>query len=160
MAVYSVHLPGAGAAGKKPDAAEAAFVREAFCWRAFFFGPFWLLAQGFWLWAALWCVVILALLSAAGAGILSSSATLTLIFLVQLLLGLQAPRLIEQRLWRHGYDLAEVVVAPGLEAAEMDFYRGLGPHDEAGTHTPASLTSSGHPPPPSSVIGSFPAPEA
>ncbi|MGO9675312.1 MAG: DUF2628 domain-containing protein [Methylocella sp.] len=149
MAVYSVHLP--GAPGQKPDAADAAFVREGFSGAAFFFGPFWLLARGLWLSAALWCVAILILLSVVAAGALSSDAALTLALLLQVFLGLEASRLIENKLWRKGYDLAEIVAAPHLEEAEMTFYRELGAKGEA---APQRLA----PPRPGAalVIGSFP----
>jgi hypothetical protein len=123
MAVFSVHLPGARAA----NAADAAFVREGFCRAAFLLGPFWLLAEALWLWAALWIAAVLGLLSLVAGGILSAGAGFMLTLLLQLLLGLEANRLIEGRLWRRGYDLAGIVAAPRLDEAEMAFYRQLDP---------------------------------
>jgi hypothetical protein len=122
MAVFSVHMPGASAAAL----ADAAFVREGFCRAAFFLGPVWLLARGLWLWAALWFVKILVIISLVAAGLLSSGAGLTLVLLLQLLLGLEANRLIEGRLRRRGYDLAAIVAAPRLDEAEIAFYRQFG----------------------------------
>ncbi len=107
MAVYSVHLPSA-----RPDATEAAFVRDGFSWPAFFFGPLWLLARRFWLAAALWCAAALILLSLIAAGALSGGAGFALALLLQIFLGLEAGRLIESRLWRQGFNLAEIVAAP------------------------------------------------
>jgi hypothetical protein len=165
MAVYSVHLP--GAPGQKPNAAEAAFVREGFCWPAYVFGPFWLLARRLWLAAALWCFAFLIISSLAGAGLLSSTASLMLMVLMQIFIGFEANRLIERQLWRQGYDLAEIIAAPHLEEAEMAFYRRLGAEDEAAARGLApALSGPNRPPPPpppsgpAPVIGSFPAPEA
>ena len=87
MAVYSVHLQGA-------DAAGAAFVREGFSRPAFFLGPLWLLAQRLWLSAALWCAAVLILLTLLSAGVLSGGACLALLLLLQTYIGLEAGRLI------------------------------------------------------------------
>ena len=80
MAVYSVHLP--GAPGQKPNASDAAFVREGFCWPAFVFGPFWLLGCRLWLSAALWFAAFFILSGLAGAGLLSTGASLMLMLLL------------------------------------------------------------------------------
>lgn len=154
MAVYSVHLP--GAPGQKPDASEAAFVREGFCWPAYVFGPFWLLAHRLWLSAALWFAGFFIFSGLAGAGLLSSSASLMLIGLMQVFIGFEAERLIERQLWRKGYDLAEIIAAPHFEEAEMAFYRRLGAEAAA----PARAALNRPPPPPAGptpVIGSLPA---
>lgn len=155
MAVYSVHLPGARAA----SVGDAAFVREGFCWAAFFFGPFWLAARGLWLWTALWCAGFLALLIMSSAGVISSGAMLTLMFLAQLLLGLEANGLLERRLWRRDYNLVEVIAAPHLEEAEFAFYRQFDANEAAAT-LPAPPVRPASPPKGPTVIGSFPAPEA
>ncbi len=157
MAVYSVHLP--GAPGQKPNASDAAFVREGFCWPAFVFGPFWLLGRRLWLSAALWFAAFFILSGLAGAGLLSSGASLLLIGLMQIFIGVEAERLIEKQLWRQGYDLAEIIAAPHLEEAEMTFFRRLGAEAAA----PARAALNRPPPPPAgltAVIGSLPAPGA
>jgi hypothetical protein len=155
MAVYSVHLP--GAPGQKPNASDAAFVREGFCWPAFVFGPFWLLGRRLWLSAALWFAAFFVLSGLAGAGLLSSGASLLLIGLMQIFIGVEAERLIEKQLWRQGYDLAEIIAAPHLEEAEMAFYRRLGA--EAAAPARPALNRPPPPPPagPPPVIGSLPA---
>jgi hypothetical protein len=152
MAVFSVHLPGASAAA---TVADAAFVREGFCRAAFFLGPLWLLARGLWLSAALWFVKILAILSLVGAGLLSSGAGLTLVLLLQLLLGLEANRLIEGRLRRRGYALAEIIAAPGRDEAELAFYRQA--YRQAGA---GGATARGRAAPQPGLLEGFPAPEA
>jgi hypothetical protein len=157
MAVYSVHLPGKDAA----DISEAAFVREGFSFGAFFLGPLWLLRRGLWLWAALWLAGFVALTGLTGAGVLSSSSRLALIFLAQLLLGLEANRLIEGRLWRKGYNPIEIITAAARDQAEMAFFRQFGAGEAIAVRDraaagPAPIRSAGPP----TVIGSLPEPEA
>ena len=50
MALYSVHILG----DSPQSAAGAAFVRQSFNWKAFFFGPLWLLVHRLWAGLALW----------------------------------------------------------------------------------------------------------
>ena len=93
MAFYSVHLRGDG----PQSVAEAAFVRQAFSWKAFFFGPVWLLRHRLWaglaLWAAGYSILITASLTAASTG-----AGLFITLALQMLLGLEANRLREAKL--------------------------------------------------------------
>ena len=131
MAFYSVHMPGSGLEA----AAKAAFVRQSFSWKAFFFGPFWLAWHRLWLallvWAALFIVLILAaqwLLTADSAALIG----LTL----QLLLGLEAARLREAKLAANGYHLAEIIAVPATDQAEITFYRHFG-ETEAGLDNPS-----------------------
>ncbi len=157
MAVYSVHLPGDNAA----NVSEAAFVREGFGAAAFFFGPLWLLWRGLWLWAVLWLAGFIALAGLTGAGALSSSSSLALIFLAQLLLGLEANRLLEGRLWRKGYNPIEIITAAARDQAEMAFFRqfGAGEAIAAGDKAAAGLAPIRPAPGPPTVIGSLPEPE-
>ncbi|WOJ91367.1 DUF2628 domain-containing protein [Methylocapsa polymorpha] len=119
MAVYSVHLQGEGASG----VAEAAFIRESFAWDAFLTGPFWLLRRQLWLAAALWIAAFFALVIFSGLGVLSLAASWTIVLLLQILFGLEANRLLERKLVRHGYHLVEVIAAPALDQAEFAFFR-------------------------------------
>ncbi len=151
MAVYSVHSPGKDAA----NVMDAAFVKEGFCAAAFFFGPLWLLRRGLWLWTALWFVAFFSLVILASAGIVSSGATFTLLVMLQLLLGLEANRLIEGRLWRRGYDLIEIVAAPTLDQAEMSFY-----HQFCAPETPVASAAPVRPASAPVVLGSLPEPGA
>lgn len=152
MAVYSVHLPGEDVA----RIGEAAFVREGFSASAFFFGPLWLLRRRFWLWSGLWFSAFFILLLIGAAGGLSFVAVLTLLFLMQFLLGLEANRLVERQLWSQGYNLTEIIAAPALDQAEMVFYRQFGanepPPAQSGTHAAPMRPA----PPSSSVLGSLP----
>ncbi len=118
MAFYSVHLSGSG-----PEAAaEAAFVHQSFSWKAFFFGPFWLVRHRLWIallvWAALYLVLIL-----AARWLLSADAAFFIGLALQILLGLEAARLREAKLAAQGYHLAEIIAAPASDQAEIAFFR-------------------------------------
>jgi hypothetical protein len=157
MAVYSVHLPEKDAA----NVSEAAFVREGFSAGAFFFGPLWLLWRRLWLWAVLWLAGFLVVSGLTAAGVLSSSARLALVFLAQLLLGLEANRLLEKRLWRKGFNLIEIIAAPARDLAEMAFFRQFGAGEAIAAGVAAGAAPAIRPPRGAPmVIGSLPEPEA
>ena len=125
MALYSVHIQGDG----PPSVAEAAFVRQAFSWKAFFFGPLWLLRHRLWagvlLWAAGYSILI-----AASLTLVSASACFFIALALQMLLGLEANRLREAKLAQHGYRLVEIIAAPARDEAEIAFYRQFETPDE------------------------------
>jgi len=118
MALYSVHLQGDG----PQFAAEAAFVRQAFSWKAFFFGPLWLLRHRLWAGLALWAGAY-SILIAASLTVVSAGAGIFIALALQMLLGLEANRLCEAKLGRQGYRLVEIIGAPAREEAEIAFYR-------------------------------------
>jgi Protein of unknown function (DUF2628) len=117
MALYSVHLRGSGF----QSVAEAAFVRQAFNWKAFFFGPFWLAGHRLWVTLLLWVGAYL-LLIASLPTVLSPEAAFPIGLALQILLGLEANRLREAKLAARGYHLVEIVAAPALDQAEATFY--------------------------------------
>ncbi|MGH6839929.1 MAG: DUF2628 domain-containing protein [Methylocella sp.] len=118
MALYSVHLHGDG----PQSVAEAAFVRQAFSWKAFFFGPLWLAWYRLWAGLALWAAAY-SILFAATLTVVSAGAGLFIALALQILLGLEANRLREAKLERQGYRLVEIIGAPAREEAEIAFYR-------------------------------------
>jgi Protein of unknown function (DUF2628) len=118
MAVYSVHLRG----DAPPSVAEAAFVRQAFSWKAFFFGPLWLLRHRLWAGLALWAAAY-SILIAASLTVVSASACFFIALNLQVLLGLEANRLREAKLAAQGYRLVEIISAPARDEAEIAFYR-------------------------------------
>jgi hypothetical protein len=118
MALYSVHLQGNGIEA----ATEAAFVRQAFNWKAFFFGPLWLAWHRLWAALALWIAAYLLLLGAA-LSVLSASAAFIIALAFQALLGLEASGLREAKLAAQGYHLAEIIAASGGDEAEITFCR-------------------------------------
>ncbi len=77
--------------------AEAAFVRQAFSWKAFFFGPLWLLRHRLWAGLALWAAAY-SILIAASLAVVSAWACLFIALALQMLLGLEANRLREAKL--------------------------------------------------------------
>jgi Protein of unknown function (DUF2628) len=118
MALYCAYVQGSGLEA----ACDAAFVRQSFNWKAFFFGPAWLAAHRLWLGLAMWLAAYL-LLSAAAAMAVSAGAVLLIALAVQILLGLEANRLYEAKLERQGYHVAGIIAAPELDAAEAAFFR-------------------------------------
>ena len=134
MAFYSVHLPGSG-----PEAAaKAAFVRQSFSWKAFFFGPLWLAWHRLWIallvWAALFIVLIL-----AAQWLLTANAAALIGLALQLLLGLEAARLREAKLAADGYHLAEIIAVPASDQAEITFYRHFGATEAGLDNTSGTL---------------------
>jgi Protein of unknown function (DUF2628) len=132
MALYSVHIQDDG----PQSVAEAAFVRQAFSWKAFFFGPLWLLRHRLWaglsLWAAGYAILIATSLTSVSAG-----ACLFIALALQMLLGLEANRLREAKLAGQGYRLVEIIAAPARDEAEIAFYR----HSEAPVDPLADIAS-------------------
>jgi hypothetical protein len=118
MPLYSVHIRGS----EFQSFADAAFVRQAFCWKAFFFGPLWLACHRFWAGLLLWTVVYLVLIAASYA-ILSAASIFLIALSLQAFLGLEANRLLEAQLAAKGYHLAEIIAAPAPEEAEAAFFR-------------------------------------
>ncbi|MGQ0446606.1 MAG: DUF2628 domain-containing protein [Beijerinckiaceae bacterium] len=135
MALYSVHIQGNG----PQSAAEAALVRQAFSWKAFFFGPLWLAWHRLWAGLAL-LTAAYAILFAAALKIISAEAGLFISFALQFLLGLEANRLREAKLGRQGYRLVEIISAPARDEAEAAFYR----HFEAPDGPRPEIASGGH----------------
>ncbi len=118
MGLYSVHIQG----DEPKPAAEVAFVRQAFCWKAFFFGPLWLARHRLWTGLALWAAAY-AILIAASLTVVSAGADLFISLALQMLLGLEANRLREAKLTQQGYRLIEIIAAPARDEAEIAFYR-------------------------------------
>ncbi|MEJ0092330.1 MAG: DUF2628 domain-containing protein [Methylocella sp.] len=155
MTVYSVHLPGEGVSG----VAEAAFVKEGFTRGAFWLGPLWLLTHGLWTGFAIWLAAFLILLLLLAGGVLSAGSVLILIVLMQILLGLEANRLLEAKLWKDGYNLTEIVAGPALDQAEIAFYRHF-ESPEAAALNRAPQVGAVPPTAGRAIVGSFPEPGA
>jgi hypothetical protein len=117
MALYSVHLRGSGV----QSVAEAAFVHQAFNWKAFFFGPLWLVRHRLWVALLVWVAAYLILILTTRT-LISFWALFPIGLALQILLGLEANRLREAKLANQGYRLVEIVAAPALDQAEAAFY--------------------------------------
>jgi len=133
MPLYSIHLRGNG----RESFAEAEFVRQAFCWKAFFLGPLWLARHRLWVGLLLWAAAYLFLLAVLPA-VLSASSIFLIALCLQIYLGLEANRLREAKLARQGYRLAEIVSAPASELAEARFYRQVEARDAAQDSSPGA----------------------
>jgi hypothetical protein len=117
MALYSVHLRG----DVPQSLAEAAFVCQSFSWKAFLFGPAWLLLHRLWAGLTIWALAY-SLLILASITVISAGATFLIALALQVLLGLEANRLREAKLASQGYRLAQIISAPALDQAESTFY--------------------------------------
>lgn len=155
MSVYTVQAP-LGPIGEI-DYPKAVFLREGFSWGAFFFGGLWLLWQRLWIAAIVW-LAVWAVLLAFAAPHMSDGSLALILFVLQLLLGLEARALLRRRLAGEHYQFLGVVSARGLETAERQFY----------ARVPAVAEDLGRPSPPPpphvppqnpDVLGLFPQPE-
>jgi len=118
MRIYTVHE----LAGRPLDADGIVFVKEGFCWPAFFFGLFWALAHRLWLvvlggFALL--LIMSALLQYFGFGPEEAFVCSTAF---QLLLGFEANDLRRWTLARKGYATAGIAAGRTLEEAEQHFF--------------------------------------
>ena len=116
MRFYTVHIP-AGEGGDDGALGRAVLVREGFNWLAFFFAPFWALAEGLWL-AALPLIAALAAIVAVPL-VLGLGPVLPVVLGLgyAVLAGMSANDLRRAGLAARGYRLAEVVAAPSRAQA-------------------------------------------
>jgi hypothetical protein len=126
MALFSVHLRD----NDPRSIAGAEFVSQHFSWKAFFFGPLWLLGHRLWAGFVLWIIGYVFLIVALATGI-SAGAGVLIILAMHVLLGLEASRLQEGKLASQGYHLVDIIAAPALEEAEVAFYRRFAAPDDS-----------------------------
>jgi Protein of unknown function (DUF2628) len=168
MSIYTVHEPPLRAGVTASDAERYVFVRDGFSFRAFLFGPLWMLWHRMWLVLTgyiLVSAVIETLVAASGA---SAFAVGTIGVLISLLVGLEAGTLRRFTLRRHGWRNVGIVSGDGLEAAERRFFESWVRHaaqpGAPGASAPATPAASPPPSPrmpqPPEVIGLFPEPGA
>jgi hypothetical protein len=118
MTIYTVLAPpDAGSAG--PDRDRFVFIKEGFCWPAFFFTPIWLLFRRMWL------VFILYLLASAAVFYLASQmpeigGLIALLF--GILVALEANNLRRWTLERRGSRFIGVAAGRRLIEAEFRFF--------------------------------------
>jgi hypothetical protein len=155
MTVYTVLAPKlAGAA--EPDPARFAFVKEGFCWPAFFFLGLWLIFRRMWLVLALTFAVIVALVVLASA--IGALVPVVVLIFARFLFALEANELRRWTLSRAGYRLIGVAEGRRRDDAEIRFFRGWSPPsppppDEPPPRPPVSLS-----PEAGGVVGLFPSP--
>jgi hypothetical protein len=163
MTVYTVHEPpprkNETAAG--PD--RFVFIRDGFYFWAFLLGPLWLL------WHRLWAVLIMYLLvlwtAVAVLAVLGASSMVqyAVLFLIALLVGLEAATLWRWTLSRRRWKSHGVVIGADRDSAERRFFASWLARTPAPAAPPSAAVS---PPPPmrmpapqSDVIGLFPEPQ-
>jgi hypothetical protein len=118
MAVFTVHLPPAGAAAPE----NIRFVREGFSYAAFFFGPVWLLWKRAWISAIAW-TLLLAAIGGAGSLLKINKSAMTFAGLASaLVLGFESDRVIAWSLRRRGYEEKDVVIADNEDEAEEVYF--------------------------------------
>ena len=120
MAAYVVLTP----PGPDAQAEKSRFVRDGFRWLAFVVPVLWFAWHRMWLWAA----AFLVLDAAVVVGIHATSwdaALVVLLVLANLWVGLEGGVLLGSELERLGWRIADVVVAPGLMAAEEIHFSAL-----------------------------------
>ena len=131
MRFYTVHLPGhlPGGEARTENTAlgHAVLVREGFNWLAFFFAPFWAVAEGLWLTAVLLIAALAALIVVPTALGLGPLLPVVLGLGYGVLAGLSANDWRRAGLAARGYRLVEVVAAPGLARALMRYAEAAGP---------------------------------
>jgi hypothetical protein len=158
MRFYTVHLPVAAGSGA-PIFERAEFVRDGFNGFAFLFSAAWCLWKGLWL-AALMVIILGAALLGIGRALhLPGDAQFWLIFVLALLVGLEASSFIRFRLRRHGYVDAGSVAAAHIGDAEAIFFARMA--DEMGASGrpgPAEASGGvmGRRPHAEDVVGLFP----
>ena len=168
MRVYTVYGPPETAA--PPDHLETlVFVKEGFCWPAFFIAPLWLVFHRLWLGLLLWLAMVAALVL-AGDMLLAPPAAIAVAALFAFAFALEANELRRWTLDRRGWRFFGIAAGRSLAEAEHRFFVALlhapsgktgrlaAPRAAAAKRAPASAhgpASRGAPPP---VIGHFPQP--
>ena len=121
MAMYSVYLP-SGVAGIDKVSDRARFVRDGFRFSAFVFGPFWLFWKRLWLALAIYVLAVLAMEFAGQYFKFDGQTTLFFIGMIDLFLGLEGVKMLNAKLERKGYYLADVVEGAKSDEFESRFF--------------------------------------
>jgi len=162
MASYTVHHSARTPDGIMRDPDDVVLIREGFAWGAFAFAPFWLLAKGLWLTAALHLVAIVGISALLDAVAAPGSTSLIVLAAAQLLVGCEANNLRRWKLGRRGRREAGVVVAASLSEAERRFFAvAMAAARESERPQSRSAPAAGHsvlPQPPPAPVGFFPVP--
>jgi len=118
MRIYTVHE----LAGRPLDADGIVFVKEGFCWPAFFFGVLWALAQRLWLVVLGSFALLLAINGVLQYFGLGPGEAFVCSTAFQLLLGFEANDLRRWTLARKGYTTIGIASGRTLEEAEQHFF--------------------------------------
>ena len=127
MRFYTVHIPAGEGGGDDGALGRAVLVREGFNWLAFFFAPFWALAEGLWLAAPVLIVALGAIVAAPLVLGLGPLLPVVLGLGYAVLVGMSANDLRRAGLAARGYRLAEVVAAPSRAHALIRYAEAMTP---------------------------------
>jgi hypothetical protein len=125
MAIYTVHCPPVSKAATAEDKSridKIIFLRDGFCFPAFFFGPLWLLWRGAWVMAMLWLLVAIGWIFVSLKLGVPSEAVLSLSLVFAAWFGFEATHLFALILERRGYVARDLVVSDSDEEAEEVFF--------------------------------------
>jgi hypothetical protein len=162
MPLYTVHapptLPGDGA----PDPMGYVFVKEGFCWPAFFIAELWLLFRRMWI-VFFAYIIVAAVLTAIGE---RTGGPLPGLFLAlaHFVFAMEGNQLRRWTLRRRGYRLVDVVEGDRLYEAELRFFLDWPGEAPPATPAPEPPKPTVVPPPAGlsaesgEVVGLFPAP--
>ncbi|MDE0392895.1 MAG: DUF2628 domain-containing protein [Rhodospirillales bacterium] len=127
MRFYTVHLPSGGEGADEGTLDRAILVREGFNWLAFFFAPFWALAEGLWLAAVPLIAALAAIVVVPQALGLGPLLPVVLGLGYGVLAGMSANDLRRAGLAARGYRLVEVVAAPSRAQALIRYAEAVTP---------------------------------
>jgi Protein of unknown function (DUF2628) len=161
MTVYMVFEPPRAGGDSVRRAERMRFVRDRFTWSAFLFAPFWMLRHRLWLAFVGYLVAVIVVPPALWLAGGRSGALLLALFMIHLLVGIEAATLRRRRLLRRGWRDLGIVIGDDLEAAEHRFFDTYA--TRAG-HRGEPMTPPPPPPlrpgPAGDVVGLFPQPGA
>jgi hypothetical protein len=160
MSVYTVHTPPGYGADVRVTADRFVFVRDGFYFWAFALSIIWLAWHRLWLALLGYIVLMVALEIAFSVMGIGSGARFVMMFIVAVLMGLEAASLRRWTLRRRKWRQVDVVVADNQDAAERRFFDRWSASATDNAHGPASPL----PPLPRAslvshdILGSFPQP--
>jgi hypothetical protein len=118
MTIYTVLAPRARAGSAEPD--RFVFVKEGFCWPAFYMTIPWLIWRGMWLSLVAYVLVVAAVFAFAGGA--PPPVAWTILVLFGALVGLEANNLRRWTLERRGYRFLGVAAGDRKTEAEYRFF--------------------------------------
>ena len=127
MRFYTVHLPAGDEGAEDGALGRAILVREGFNWLAFFFAPFWALAEGLWLAALALIGALAAIVVVPHVLELGPLLPVVLGLGYGVLAGMSGNDLRRAGLATRGYRLAEVVAAPSRAQALIRYAEAMTP---------------------------------
>lgn len=130
MAAFTVFLP-PSRNGASPSPEKIVFLRDAFSWPAFLFGPLWLAWRRAFAAATVSLIVLIALSIALSTLQLPAGAGAWLGLAFGVWLGFEGSGLVASTLRRRGYVETDIVVADALEEAEEVFFARWRPSSSA-----------------------------